>query len=130
MLLTPRQGKGNCSAELLLGALANKLGALYRYCMMQIPSQMMITRVGAPIWLAILVFCWCDPPTRTQANLFRLGLACRPCLLLVLLSSWPSSVTCDCLLMHLVGCPCLLRVRPPCCLRCCTWRYKNVRPSD
>ncbi len=39
-----------------------------RYCVMQIPSQMAITRVGAPIWLAILVFCWCVHPRRPRAT--------------------------------------------------------------
>ena len=35
---------------------------------MQIPSQMAITRVGAPIWLAILVFCWCVRMCRPRAT--------------------------------------------------------------
>jgi len=29
------------------------------YCAAQIPSQLAITRLGAPVWLAFLIFCWC-----------------------------------------------------------------------
>lgn len=28
------------------------------YAVFQIPSNMVITRVGAPLWLGILIFCW------------------------------------------------------------------------
>ena len=44
------------------------MGRTRRYCVMQIPSQMAITRVGAPIWLAILVFCWCVRLRRPRAT--------------------------------------------------------------
>ena len=70
------------------------MGRTRRYCVMQIPSQMAITRVGAPIWLAILVFCWCVRLRRPRAT------CCLP-----LSCSTPQVVPCSLLNLPSHRCP-------------------------
>ena len=46
---------------------------------LQIPSQLAITRVGAPTWLGLLIFCWgvvaaCTATMKTKAQFYVIRL--------------------------------------------------------
>jgi MFS family permease len=58
------------------------------YAVFQIPSNLIITKVGAPLWLGILIFCWgvvaaCTSTMKTAGQYyavrFLLGMAPAAC---------------------------------------------------